>query len=144
MRDRFGMAMLISAALLLSACSESGPPRKATFPVTGQVLVDGKPAAALEVTMHDVNGMDPKQPTLSSTYTDDSGKFSLSTYEEGDGVPEGEYLVSFQWGEVNLMTRSYGGPDKLKNRYTKEKSKFRIKVEKGKPTDMGMVKLTTK
>jgi hypothetical protein len=141
----WGLAwLLVAGGLAPAGCSRSDDNRKETYPVTGQVFVDGQPASQLQVEMHDVKGFDTKQPTVSITYTDDTGKFSLSTYEYGDGVPEGEYIVAFMWGQVNMLTKSYDGPDKLLERYTKEKSPIKVKVEKGKPTDMGKVDLTTK
>lgn len=142
----YGRTRLIlgAVALILAGCADEGPARKATYPVTGEVLVDGKPASQVQVILHDLNGMDEQQPTISSTFTDDAGKFSVSTYEQGDGAPEGEYAVTFFWGQLNLVSMQYGGPDKLKNKYDDPKTTpFRIKVEKGKPADMGKVELKT-
>lgn len=113
--------------------------------MVGEVCVDGKPAANLAVTCHDLAGMDRENPTLSSSCTGDDGKFRLSTYEQGDGVPEGEYVLTFMWGQMKLISMQYEGPDKLKGRYTTpEKSPCRFKVEKGKPVDLGRINLTTK
>jgi hypothetical protein len=107
--------------------------------------VDGKPVGLIKVTVHDVQGVNTEHPTFPTTYTDDEGKFSLSTYESGDGVPAGEYVVCFYWGEYNLMSRDYGGKDKLGNRYLDPKTcPIRVKVEEGKPADMGTIELSTK
>jgi hypothetical protein len=145
MPARARLVISLVAALALASCYDSELARKETFPVTGQVLVDGKPAANIQVTMHDVNGIDQEQPTFSSAFTDEQGRFALSTYEQGDGVPAGEYVVTFYWGELNLVSMQFGGPDKLKNKYNdKSNSPFRIKVEKGKPADMGQLELTTR
>jgi hypothetical protein len=131
--------------VVFASCSRSDPNRKETFPVTGELYVDGKPAPTVQVALHDVNGMDPKQPTFSMTYTGDDGKFALSTYDEGDGVPAGEYTVTFMWGRLNTFNMHYGGPDKLKGKYNDpEKSPFKVKVEQGKPADLGRIELTTK
>jgi hypothetical protein len=49
------------------------------------------------------------------------------------------------WGELNLFSMQYGGPDKLKGRYNDpKKSQIRCKVEKGKPADLGRIELSTK
>jgi hypothetical protein len=137
-----GLAFL---ACLITSCGEKGPPRKATYPVTGEVIVDGKPAGSVQVTLTDVKGMDKDMPTASTAMTDDNGKFSLSTYGLADGVPEGDYAVTFMWGKLNLFSMQYGGPDKLNNKYNDPKTTpFKIKVEKGKPQDMGRIELTTK
>lgn len=135
----------LAACVLAASCSRTDPNRKQTFPVTGEVYVDGKPARALAVTCHDVKGLDTKNPTLSSAHTQEDGKFAISTYQQSDGVPEGEYVLTFLWGQMNTFSNTYGGPDKLNGRYKDPKeSKVRAKVEKGKPTDMGRIDLTTK
>lgn len=131
-------------AMMLLGCKEDNN-RKPTFPVTGTVHVDGKPAEAVRVEIYDVKGLDPKQPTYSSAFTDAEGKFALSTYENGDGVPEGEYALTYMWGKLNVMSMQYGGPDKLNNKYSDaKKTPFKIKVEAGKPTDLGVVDLKTR
>ena len=143
--NRIPYYSLFFCLLFLGACGGHKGYRKPTFPVTGTVYVDGQPADQLQVTLHDVKGMDSKHPTLSSAYTDTEGKFTLNTYGIGDGVPEGEYKVTFMWGQSNTLSMQYGGPDKLNDRYTlPEKSEYRVKVEKGKPADMGKIDLTTK
>lgn len=137
--------LAVSACLILCSCAQEGPPRKDTSPVIGQVYVDNEPAAQLSVTCHDAKGIDAAQPTISSAMTDKDGKFSISTYESGDGVPAGEYALTFMWGQMNLLAGSYGGPDKLNSRYTDpQKSEIRFTVESGKPTDLGEIRLTTK
>ena len=136
---------LVILCLALASCSRSQGYRKATFPVTGEVYVDGKPAALLAVTCVDLRGIDEKHPTDSAAFTDEAGKFAISTYLSADGVPEGEYVLTFLWGQHNLLTMTYGGPDKLKNRYTDSKqSKVCFTVVKGQRTDLGRIDLTTK
>jgi hypothetical protein len=135
---------LTGISMVLSGCSPSGPPRKETFPVTGEVYVDGKPAEMLRVEMYDLKGMDTQMPTYSSAFTDKDGKFQISTYEQADGVPEGEYVVTYMWGDFDVFSREYKGPDKLKDKHSDPKtSAHRVKVEKGKPTEMGRIELKT-
>lgn len=138
----FSVAILLAIAI---GCSPQGPPRTPTFPITGQVYVDGQPAAELAVFFTNTNGVDKNQPTFSTANTDAEGKFKVSTYESGDGIPEGTYAVTFMWGQVNLMTMSYGGPDKLNDRYSDpETSTFKVTVKRGEPADMGKLSLSTK
>ncbi len=137
--------VLLIGLAAIGACSRGDPSRKPTFPVQGEVYVDGQPAGQLAVTCHNVQGMDTKNPTTTAAFTDEAGKFRLSTYLSGDGVPEGEYVLTFLWGRHNLISMTYGGPDKLKNRYDDpKKSKVRFTIEKGKPLDLGKIELTTK
>lgn len=137
---------LLSLLLVGVGCSEKpDPSRLKTFPVTGVVLVDGKPAESLAINCHSVKGLDPKNPTLPQALTDKDGKFKIGTYSSGDGVPEGEYSLTYMWGDWQPFSMTYGGPDKLNDRYnTPEKSPTKFKVEKGKPIDLGKIELTTK
>jgi len=89
----------------------------------------------------DTSGMDTAKPTVSSTVTKEGGTFSVSTYDEADGVPPGEYVLTFAWGEYNVFSRSYEA-DKLKKRYVDpKKSEFRLTVVEGQPVDMGRIDL---
>ena len=137
-------AALAVVCLGLCSCAEKMPDRKPTFPVTGRVQVDGQPAAQLALACHDVRGVDPLHPTVSSAITDQDGKFAVSTYQSGDGLPEGEYVLTFVWGKFDLISKSYGG-DGLKGRYMNPlKSACRCKVETGKPTDLGRIELSAR
>jgi hypothetical protein len=137
--------LFLSLMFLFGACGGRDPNWKETHPVTGEVYVDGAPAAMLLVNCTDLAGIDTEQPTLSKAYTDDAGKFEISTYETGDGMPEGEYVLTFMWGKFDAISRGYSGPDKLKDKYLDpKKSEHKFTVEKGKPTDLGRIELTTK
>lgn len=122
-----------------------GPPRKPTYPIKGIVLVDGQPVEMLEVSCHDTKLPSDGNSVIATAYTDAEGKFELATYAAGDGVPEGDYVLTFLWGEFNVISRSYGGPDKLKDRYSSPKSsQVKFTVKKGTPVDLGKIELTTK
>jgi 5-hydroxyisourate hydrolase-like protein (transthyretin family) len=145
-RLTIGVRFLVLVSLAAPVgCSREPMNRKETYPVTGVVTVDGQPAAGLKVELHDVKGIDAQNPSFSSTFTDEQGRYSLSTYEQGDGVPEGEYKVTFFWGEVQPFNMAYGGEDKLKNKYSDPaKTQFSVKVQRGTPADMGKIELSTK
>lgn len=137
---------LVLFAFLFCMCGcQPATDRKATFPVTGVVYVDGEPADMLAVKANPIGGMDQVQPTVSSAFTDADGKFSFSTYETGDGIPAGEYKLTFLWGEMNLVSMQYGGPDKLKNRYEDiGKSKVAFRAGEGEEISLGRIDLKTK
>lgn len=129
--------------LICWGCAEA-PDRKETCKVSGQLLIDGKPVDSVAVYCNDVNGMDKAEPTVTACFTGTDGKFSLSTYEKGDGVPPGEYTLTFLWGQFNLNMQ-YGGPDKLNDRYMDPaKSPVKFKIESGEQKDLGQIELTTK
>jgi hypothetical protein len=133
--------------VLLSAvygCSKPAANRIATFPVTGSVLVDGEPVEGLAVFCTNVAGLDKQHPTQSSCFTKKDGSFEIGTYESKDGVPEGEYALTFRWGAWNLLSHSYEG-DKLDGRYSDPKAPFTsFTVKQGQPTKLGEIKLSTK
>lgn len=141
------LIVLLGVAAACVSCKEEprGGPRVPTYPIRGQVFVDGKPAALVQVVCHPAEGTESKVVTSIGALTDNSGNFEISTYEGGDGAPAGTYKLTFMWGQYSLMTARYGGPDKLKGRYyDAEKSKFVVVVEKGKPADLGRIDLSTK
>ena len=155
--------------LVCSGCGSKqiGPPRNPTFPVTGVVLVDGQPVEMLEVSCHDVKRIGTESPVIVAAdtdaqdqpdvpqklpgslivaaYTDAQGKFELASYVAGDGVPEGDYVLTFLWGQLSLVSNNYGGPDKLNDRYkSPQESKVKFSVKKGTQIDLGKIELTTK
>lgn len=86
---------LLALALLCSACSSG---RKPIYPVKGQVLVNGKPAANAQILFHPAEGA-PEQ-LCPTGHTDDEGYFTLTSYVNGDGAPEGNYNVTVTWFRV--------------------------------------------
>lgn len=140
------MVAVLVVFTLVSCSGEEEQFRKETSPVVGQVKVDGQaPSSQISVKCHSVSGLDKEHPTLSSAFTTEEGKFEIATYESGDGVPAGDYVLTFYWGELNLISASYGGKDKLKNKYRNpKKSTTKFTVVEGEPTDLGVIELTTK
>ena len=141
----FALSLLPGIAWACAGCGNStlGPPRKETFPVVGKVVVDGQPAAFLAVNCARVSEIDKQNAAECQCLTEGDGTFKIATYVSGDGVPEGDYVLTFQWGQVNGFTGSYDG-DKLNGRYRDpDKSTVKFTVTKGKPTDLGEIKLTT-
>ena len=135
----------ILAAAIIAACvgcpgEQKGGPRVETFPLTGKVLVDGTPAAHVRVTCH------PQGETAIAyelvDHTDDEGMFSIGTYEAADGLPVGEYKLTFMWMEGKML-----GPqtDRLNGAYVDpEKSEYTATIKEGEESDMGTIELTTK
>ncbi|MCL4206365.1 MAG: hypothetical protein KJ000_28115 [Pirellulaceae bacterium] len=129
----------------LCSCGEDTPSGKATFPVTGQVYVDGQTAAGLQVNLHPLEGFDAADPTVSSAVTEQDGRFAVSTYRAGDGAPEGQYALTFEWKKFDLISKTYSGPDQLNGRCSDpQKSPWRCSVNRGQPTDMGRIELSAK
>jgi hypothetical protein len=139
-----GLPILAAATVFCVGCGESGPDRVPTYPVIGKVLVDGEPVENLAIRCTRLSEADKENPTESQCFTAADGSFTIGTYESKDGVPEGEYALTFQWGEWNLFSHSYSG-DKLNGRYSDTaKSEKKFEVIPGEPTDLGTIELTTK
>lgn len=139
--------LILLPFILISSCSKEqrGGPREETYPITGIIHVDGKPAQDLQVRAIAENPQGANKSFTIAGFTDPEGKFSLSTYESGDGAPVGEYKLIFMWGQRSLMSGGYGAPDKLKKKYLDpKKSEYSVKVAKGAPSDLGIIELTTK
>ena len=84
-RDSLALAGLL-LALAASGCGKGKP---ATAPVTGRVLLDGKPVAGAAVMLEPVEG---GVPARGGTGAD--GSFTLSTFGRDDGALVGRHRVS--------------------------------------------------
>lgn len=141
----------VSLSLILFGCGKErlGPERVTTVPVSGTVLVDGKPTPDVVVTLHVVElrnegGVYTSQP---QAITDKEGKFAISTYEEADGVAAGTYAVTFEWLTYNVIRNQWGGKDKLNGRYSDPKAtEFKVEAtgDEEEPIVLEPYKLTTK
>jgi hypothetical protein len=131
----------------LSGCGGAEEPfTKETFPVKGKITVDGTPPdSPIQIMCHPQGQIDTTHPTISKSETTDGGNFEISTYTSGDGMPEGEYALTFVWQKFNTFSRGFQGPDKLKKRYSDpKKSEITFSVKPGEPVDLGVIELTTK
>jgi hypothetical protein len=138
------LSLILPSLGICCGCGQAGGNRKSTYPVKGKVLVDGEPVEMLAVVCVRLSEVDQERPTESQCFTQKDGSFTIGTYESGDGVPEGDYALTFRWGQWNLFSHSYEG-DKLNGRYTNLTNPVaKFTVKKGQPTDLAKIELTTK
>lgn len=117
------------------SCAISDPLKKLVKPVTGTILVDGMPEAGVEIFAIQTTHI--TDYTTSVGVTDAKGRFEFGTYDPADGIPPGEYKLTFYWPAVN-------GDDRLNGRYsTVAKSTTTTSVKEG-GVDLGTILLTTK
>ena len=89
--SRVPLATSLSLLLGFLPCS-SGCEREHPFdlyPVVGQVILADTPLVGATVVFHS-----EASPRLVTGITDENGKFSLSTFEEGDGAVAADYVVT--------------------------------------------------
>ncbi len=96
------LSVLIAiAASVLVGC---GPDRPETMPVTGTVTLDGKPVAGAAVMLMPEAGGRP-----ATAETDESGAFSVMTFEPGDGALLGKHAVTVTKKKVTGMLTDKDG-----------------------------------
>lgn len=115
--------------------------RKPVYPVTGQVLYEGKPVPHAAVTLVLLNSADTDKERPSAV-SDRQGRFTLTTYRKADGAPAGEYVVLV---EARRQIVKDGDSDFSDNylppRYSDPgRSDIKVQVAPG-SNDLGQIKL---
>lgn len=83
------VCLAVLAVMAVSAIAGCGPDRPKTIPVSGTVTFDGKPIAGAAVLLM------PEAPGRPATgETDESGNFTMMTFEPGDGALPGKHAVT--------------------------------------------------
>jgi hypothetical protein len=104
------------------------------YPVRGQVLLNGKPLANATLVFHAQVSL-PKD-VRPSAKTDSEGKFTVTSFETGDGAPEGSYQVSLTCYNATTKGNAVEGDYSVRNvlpaRYASPAtSRIRADVKKG-------------
>lgn len=131
------------AGVLCAGCADDDG-RMETYPARGQVIINGQPAAGCTVAFVP---MDPqlRGEIMPGGKADQTGSFSLTTYETDDGAPPGDYGVTIRWParetwpgkarEQAIDPVELIGPDKLQGRLSSpQKSGLTVTVEEDENT----------
>jgi hypothetical protein len=132
-----GLAVLVSA-MLTTGCGG----KKAVYPVHGVVL-DGKnkPAKGTVLVFHPANG-DTTSAAKPVGTVGDNGEFVLTTYQNGDGAPAGDYVVTIIRPTPKRTPLDREGGDLLRGRYADPAaSKITFTVEKGADNEVPRIQL---
>lgn len=131
------LVLFLAFMLSLSGCGDSNPDKginvKAAFPATGKVLVDGKAPSESEIppvqiVAHPLGDAAADQP-VGRAGTKPDGSFEFTTYRQGDGLPPGEYTLTFKSTKVNLLNPGLPAEDHLGGQYLDAKtSAFKVTV----------------
>jgi hypothetical protein len=125
---RRALGLLVMA--VVAGC-DSAPGKVAVYPVHGQVLYDGKPAAGVQVFLYPTSAPAvPDIPANPHGVTGEDGRFALTTYADGDGAAPGGYQVILYW-PVAEDEASESKEDRLLGWYSAARSKltFEVKAE---------------
>lgn len=97
----FGTATYGILSLFLAALAGCGDGRPQRVPVSGQVIIDGKPLTFGYV------GFVPQNDRPSVAKLDSQGRFTMNCFEDGDGVVVGKHAIE-------VIAREPMGEDKLR------------------------------
>jgi hypothetical protein len=139
MAVRRGTLVALAALVLLGAATGCGG-KKAVYPVHGMVL-DGKnkPAKGTVVVFHPANGAPGDKPV---GRVDDKGEFVLTTYQNADGAPAGDYVVTITRPAAKRTPLDRDGGDLLRGRYgDPATSKITFTVQKGAENEVPKIQL---
>ncbi len=94
MRRYYRSALSFTFLVVLAGCGQNSAEEIKFYPVTGQIIYDGKPMAGVRVMLLPVNAPSPPQvPAFPSAVTDSEGKFRLASGAAGEGAAPGGYQV---------------------------------------------------
>ena len=130
-----------SAISLIEGCSRAPSPLS-FYPVTGQVLLDGKPARFVNVSLTPKDLANDDAPAATGR-TDANGEFSIQTYMGPgyDGALPGEYWVSLATPARSPGDTNGVKPSAIPKQYRHPKtSKISITVRE-ETNDLGTIRL---
>ena len=114
MLQRTGSTYCLIASILVAVWMNGGcgygSIQQATYPVSGEVKLDGKPLVGATIVFHAIDKTKFKWEELPQGVTDANGKFSLFTYSSNDGAPVSSYNV----GIALLQAAEEDGGDQVK------------------------------
>jgi hypothetical protein len=129
---RTTLGVFFAAALAALAGCDSGPGKVAVYPVRGQVLYDGKPAAGVQVYFFPTSAPGvPDIPANPHGVTGTDGRFTLTTFTDGDGAAPGGYQVVLYWPAEMADDEEASRQDRLLEWYSARHTKLAADVKAG-------------
>lgn len=125
-----GGTVLIVAGALMGCGAEND--WKQVYPVSGSLLVDGKPAAGAIVSFLPEQDLQNPQALRSTAEVQADGTFRVTTYMAYDGAPAGPHVVTAYWPEPlpENASPTEVGKDRLRGRYARASSPLaRVTIE---------------
>jgi 5-hydroxyisourate hydrolase-like protein (transthyretin family) len=138
------LVAIVALCLSVVGCSSERKPANElkVVPVTGVVLVDGQPTAGIKIKMYSKT-TDREKRAFPRGVTDEEGRFHAWTYRVNDGVPPGEYVVTYiDHSQANPAVRE--NPDGFRGRYADRNNKEHVITvpDSDEPFDLGEIPLS--
>jgi hypothetical protein len=117
--------LVLLLALGVGGCLRA-PAQLELHPALGEVRSAGRPAPGVHITLYPTPETQSRVGALRPhAQADGSGKFTLGTYVQDDGAPQGEWLVTLTWPDDRLspavrdeiLANGDALPDRLQGRY---------------------------
>lgn len=120
------------SAIAICGCGKESSESVPTYPVSGKVTYNGKPAGGVQVFLYPTSAPTiPQIPSNPHGTTEKDGTFTLTTYREGDGAPEGGYQVILNWPAAKEDDDDEATTDRLQGWYDAAHSKLRAQIKSG-------------
>lgn len=131
-RRAVGGVLVLVCCAVMPGCGPSGPARLPVHPVSGSLTFQGKPLANALLVLHPKT-KDPERPFSARAQTDANGAFKVTTYDQDDGAPAGEYAVTVQYYQLVGQGGSFEpGPNVLAPKLsTPETTDITVRVAEG-------------
>lgn len=108
---------IIILLLVVLPCVSCSDGRKSVHPAHGKVEYQNKAAEGMLLVFTPVNDAVNNWPHgFPRATTDKDGTFKVSTYDDGDGIPVGDYVVTITWPQTDGTHESVP-TDKLGGRH---------------------------
>ncbi len=134
MRPFCFVALILFATMPATGCGKKTN-AVSVQPVSGQILHAGEPAAGVQVYFMPLDAPAiPQIPANPHGTTGPDGRFTLTTFTEGDGAAIGTYQIALMWPHVAKDARSESDEDRLLGCYGGVHSKLRAEVKEGENT----------
>jgi hypothetical protein len=111
---------------------ESGKSRADVYALAGKVTIDGQPADGggfgqqrILVLLFEQGKFDAPSADVPKAFCDATGDFAFSTYDQGDGVAPGKYVLALVKLKYDKR-KGYFGKDGLKNLYNDAEQNSKI------------------
>lgn len=131
LRSRLSITLSLLTPLAFVGCGDSAPLTVATYPVEAPITFQGKPTPGAFIAFHPVTPSEDV-PAPRGVVTRE-GQLQVSTFNGGDGAPEGEYVVTVQWNRlIRRGDEVVAGPNVIPRKYASpQTSNLRIRIAAG-------------